>query len=145
MLYGHAWMSGALTTFAFIGFVRAFDTTPEVWFWVSGLAVGPLWTVLGFSYAAGRDSVGRGGDDLEGPAPALGTGRPPSEVTGPSRPRSAPARYVARLLMLLVFLAVAVLLAAAAKGWWSLTTRRSAPRPMFVNPTGRARALPPPG
>jgi hypothetical protein len=128
ILYGHAWMAGALTAFAFSGFLRAFSVTPLVWIWVSVLAVGLLWTVLGFSYVARRDGEGAGEDDLEGAAP----------VAGPSRRRGAPARYAAPLLVLLACLTVAVLLAGAAGGWWSLTTRPTAPRP-FINTTAPGR------
>jgi hypothetical protein len=63
--YGHAWMSGALTGFAFFGFLRAFNgrlTDPrQVWTWVAILALVLLWTLLGFSYVANRDGEGRGG------------------------------------------------------------------------------------
>jgi hypothetical protein len=141
ILYGHAWLSGALTAFAFFGFWRAtggfnaVNTTRQAWAWAAIFAIGLLWTVLGFSYVARRDSEGAGGDDLEGPAPAPGAGRPAEEVAGPSRPRGAPAKYAAPLLVLLTFLAVAVLLAAAA-GWWPSPTTT---RPPFVNTTAPGR------
>ncbi len=135
ILYGHAWLSGALTGFAFFGFVRAFNTPRQVWIWAAVVAVGLLWTFLGFAYVARRDGEGGGGDDLEGPVPAS-AGRPAEEVAGASRLRGTPARHAASLLMLMVFVVVAVLLAAAAGGWWATTSRP--PRP-FVNPTGAPR------
>ncbi len=135
ILYGHAWLSGALTGFAFYGFLRAFSTTPQVWVWVAVLDVGLLWTALGFSYVARRDSEGAARDDLEAPAPAPG---------GPSRRRGAPARHSSPVLMLLVFLAVAVLLAVAAGGWWSTTIRRPASLP-FAPASTPPRPPPPAG
>jgi hypothetical protein len=147
ILYGHAWMSGALTAFAFSGLVRTFNTTWgvwrwQVWVWASVVAVGLLWTLLGFSYVARRDWEGGDQDDSEGPAPRAGAGRPAEEMAGPSRPRSAPARYAAPLLMLLGLLAAAVLLAAAARFWWARTTGAPAPRPS-ATPTSVSRPLPP--
>jgi hypothetical protein len=140
ILYGHAWMSGALTAFGFYGLARAFNFTWQVWawqVWASVVAIGLLWTVLGFFYVARRDWEGGDEDDTEDPAPRPGGGRPADKVAGPSRRRGTPARYAAPLLMLLVFLAVAVLLAVAARDRWFPTTR-PAPPP-FVNPTAPAR------
>jgi hypothetical protein len=149
ILYGHAWMSGALTAFAFFGYLRALNTsfTPpqQVWVWVSVLAVGVLWTLLGFFYVASRDSLGRAGDEPEDPAPGAGTGRPAEEVAGSSRRRAALPRYLAPLLMMVVFWAVAVLLAVAASEWWLRNAGRPRPLPAlpFVNPTGSPRPLVP--
>ena len=39
ILYGHAWMSGALTAFGFYGLARAFNTTRQVWVWVAIVAI----------------------------------------------------------------------------------------------------------
>jgi hypothetical protein len=141
ILYGHAWLSGALTAFAFFGLWRATggfnaaNTTQQAWAWAAIFAIGLLWTVLGLSYVARRDS--EGGDGLEGPAPAPGAGRPAEEVVGPSRRRGAPAKYAAPLLVLLTFLAVTLLLAVAA-GWWPSPTTTRPPRP-FVSPTSLGR------
>ena len=64
ILYGHAWMSGALTAFAFGGFLRAFNATPQVWVWACVVGIGLMWTVLGFAYAARRDAESGDGDQL---------------------------------------------------------------------------------
>ena len=146
ILYGHAWMSGALTGFAFFGLARVFGITWQVWpwqVWASVVAVGLLWTLLGFSYVACRDWAD--GDDSEEPAPAPGAGRPAEGGAGPSRPRAAPSRYVAPLLMLAVFWAVAVLLTVAVKDLWSRNTGQPPARPSTTPNTGGARPLPPPG
>ena len=122
ILYGHAWMSGALTAFAFFGFLRALNTpfTPprQVWVWAAVVAVGLLWTVLGFSYVARRDWEGAGGDDPEGPAPAPGAGRPAEEAAGPSRPRGSPAKFVCCSIRFLTFPVVCPTLRRPA---WSLS------------------------
>jgi hypothetical protein len=122
ILYGHAWMSGALTAFAFFGYVQALNTMQGGWVWVTVVLVGLLWPVLGFSYVASRDWKDGGGGDSEDPAPGGGAGRTTEGAAGPSRPRFAPTRYLALLLMLVVFWAVAVLLVATAASRWPLTT-----------------------